>query len=259
MEESLQIFTNEEFGNVRTVVKGEDVWFVGRDIALALGYSNPNDALSKHVFEEDKAGIAIRDSRQNRTLTFINESGVYALVFGSKLESAKRFKKWVTSEVLPSIRKHGAYMTENTIEKALTSPDFLIQLATKLKEEQEARHALELVVEESKPKVLFADAVTSSPTSVLVGNLAKVLRQNGINIGSRRLFAWLRENGYLIKRMSDRNMPTQRSMEAGLFEIKETVTNNCIHRTPMVTGKGQLYFVNKFLKDKVYCEDDLVL
>lgn len=160
-------------------------------------------------------------------------------------------------EVLPSIRQHGAYMTENTLEKALTSPDFLIQLATKLKEEQEARALAEAQIEKDKPKVIFSDAVSASNTSILIGDLAKLLKQNGIQTGAKRLFAWMRDNGYLIKRIgSDYNSPTQKAMELGLFEVKETSVSHSdghisISKTTKVSGKGQQYFINKFLKEGI--------
>ncbi|WP_416999805.1 phage antirepressor, partial [Acidaminococcus intestini] len=185
----------------------------------------------------------------------INESGLYSLVLSSKLPSAKEFKRWITHEVIPAIRKHGAYMTEDTLEKALTSPDFLIQLATQLKEEKEKRLAAEKQIEMDRPKTIFADAVSASHTSILVGEMAKILRGNGVEIGQKRFFDWLRENGYLIRRKgTDYNMPTQRAMELGLFEIKEgSYVNgsgvNIITKTPKITGKGQQYFVNKFLTD----------
>lgn len=185
--------------------------------------------------------------------TIINESGLYSLILSSKLPNAKKFKRWVTNEVLPSIRKHGAYMTDQTLEQALTSPDFLIQLATQLKEEKEQRKQLEVKVEHDRPKVLFAESVSASKTSILVGELAKILKQNGVDTGQTRLFAWMRENGYLIKRRgNDYNMPTQRAMEMKLFEVKETsVTHSdghiSVNKTPKVTGKGQVYFVNKIM------------
>lgn len=193
----------------------------------------------------------------NRGLIIINESGLYALIFGSKLESAKRFKHWVTSEVLPAIRRHGAYMTDQTLEKALTSPDFLIQLATQLKNEQEKNVALTADNERMKPKEIFADAVAASHTSILIGDLAKLLKQNGVETGQKRLFGWLREHGYLIKRKgTDWNTPTQKAMDRKLFEVKETVVNNPdgsvrINRTTKVTGKGQQYFINKFINKGV--------
>lgn len=255
----LQIFKNEQFGSMRTLEINGEPWFVGKDVAEVLGYSNPRDALSKHVDNEDKATVAIHDGSQNRNVTVINESGLYSLILSSKLPTAKEFKRWVTSEVLPSIRKHGAYMTTETLEKALLSPDYLIRLATALKSEQEQRELLEekneqqrLKIEEDKPKVIFANAVETAKTSILVGELAKILKQNGVATGQKRFFEWLRENGYLIKGGSDKNMPTQRSMELGLFEIKETAVahsdgHTTISKTPKVTGKGQQYFINKFI------------
>ena len=252
-ENKLEVFTNAEFGSVRTLTIDNEPYFVGKDVAEILGYSNKRDALAKHVDAEDK-GVAKCDTLGGiQELTVINESGLYSLILSSKLPNAKKFKHWVTGEVLPSIRKHGAYMTDSTLEQALTSPDFLIKLATELKTEKEKRQALEVQAEENKPKVLFADAVSVSNTSILVGDLAKIIKQNGVNIGANRLFAWLRDNGYLIKRKgNDYNMPTQYSMELQLFEVKETVITHSdghtsISKTPKVTGKGQQYFVNKFL------------
>ena len=253
MTENIEVFTNAEFGSVRTLTIDEKPYFVGKDVAEILGYSNTQKAIRDHVDDEDKLTERIVLSGQNREIIIINESGLYSLILSSKLPNAKRFKRWVTSEVLPSIRKHGAYMTDSTLEQALTSPDFLIKLATELKTEKEKRQALEVQAEENKPKVLFADAVSVSNTSILVGDLAKIIKQNGVNIGANRLFAWLRDNGYLIKRKgNDYNMPTQYSMELQLFEVKETVITHSdghtsISKTPKVTGKGQQYFVNKFL------------
>lgn len=249
----LQIFNSPEFGTIRTIDKGGEPWFVGKDVANALGFTNSRDAISTHVFLEDRGVDSIDTPGGNQKMTVINESGVYALVFGSRLTTAKKFKHWVTSEIIPSIRKHGAYMTPETLEKVLLSPDTLMQLAQNLKDEQEKRKALEAQIESQKPAVLFTGAVETSKTSILIGELAKMLKQNGINIGQNRLFEWLRQNGYLIKRNgTDYNMPTQRSMDMGLFEIKETIINNPdgsikISKTPKVTGKGQVYFINLFL------------
>ena len=253
MNTNLQTWSYEN-SEIRTVEKDGEPWFVGKDVAAVLGYSNTRDALAKHVDDEDKNTVVIRDGIQGNPNTIvINESGLYSLVLSSKLPNAKKFKRWVTSEVLPSIRKHGAYMTDQTLEQALTSPDFLIQLATQLKEEKEQRKRLEAKVEQDKPKVLFADSVSASKSSILVGELAKILKQNGVDTGQFRLFAWLRENGYLIKREgSDYNMPTQKSAEMGLFEVKQTIITHSdrhitTNKTPKVTGKGQVYFVNKFM------------
>ena len=249
----LKIFESKEFGSIRTVTINNKPYFVGKDVASILGYSNVRDAIANHVYEDDKGVEKLDTPGGKQNMTVINESGLYALIFGSRLESAKRFKHWVTSEVLPSIRKHGAYMTDTTLEQALTNPDFLIQLATKLKEEQEARKKLEEQAERDKPHTILGRAITTANTSILVGDLAKLAKQNGVNTGAKRMFEWMRENGYLIKRKgTDWNLPTQRSMEMGLFEIKESVHvdgNGCnkITRTPKVTGKGQEYFINKFL------------
>lgn len=250
----LQIFNSPEFGAIRTIEKDGEPWFVGKDVATSLGYAKPLNALATHIDEDDslKQGLTDNMGRMQETI-FINESGLYSLVLSSKLPTAKKFKRWVTNEVIPSIRKHGAYMTPDKLEEVLLKPDTLIQLAQNLKAEQEKRRALEVKMEEQKPKVLFAESVEAAKISILIGELAKLLKQNGINIGQNRLFQWLRQNGYLIRRQgSDYNMPTQRAMEMGLFEIKETTINNPdgsikINKTSKVTGKGQVYFINLFL------------
>lgn len=256
----LKIFENSEFGKLRTISKDNEVWFVGKDIAEALGYVDTKSALADHVDTEDKKILKGGDlppldfSIPNRGLTFVNESGLYSLVLSSKLEKAKEFKRWVTREVIPAIRKHGGYLTEEKIEEVLSDPDTIIKLATSLKEERAKRAEAEQKLEAAKPKMIFADAVSASGDTILIGELAKLLKQNGVNIGEKRLFEWLRNNGYLIKRHGDdRNMPTQRAMEMGLFRIKKTAITKSdgtplTARTPKVTGKGQQYFVNKFLE-----------
>lgn len=253
----LQIFNSPEFGAIRTIEKDGEPWFVGKDVAAALGYERPTKAILDHVDDEDKDEVPIQDSiGRSQNTPIINESGLYSLVLSSKLPGAKQFKRWITSEVIPSIRKHGAYMTPDKLEEVLLKPDTLIQLAQNLKAEQEKRMALEVKMEEQKPKVLFAESVEAAKTSILIGELAKLLKQNGINIGQNRLFEWLRNNGYLIRRQgSDYNMPTQRAMEMGLFEIKETTITHSdghihVSKTPKVTGKGQVYFVNLFVSGR---------
>lgn len=251
---NLQIFKNEKFGEVRTVTIKSEPWFVGKDVAEALGYAKPENAISSHVSEEDKTSTLIQGSGSNykSKAILINESGLYSLIFGSRLESAKEFKHWVTSEVLPAIRKHGAY----AVDELLNDPDMAIKAFTALKEEREKNKALTAENERMKPKEIFADAVASSQTYILVGELAKILNQNGIKTGQNRLFEWLRNKGYLIKRKgSDWNMPTQKAINQGLFYIKEsTIVHSdghvTVNKTPKVTGKGQQYFINLFLKNK---------
>ena len=252
----LEIFNNPEFGQIRATEINGEPYFVGKDIAEALGYAKPENALAAHVDGEDKTTTLIQGTGSNykTNATVINESGVYALVFSSKLPKAKEFKHWVTSEVLPTIRKHGAYATPATIESIIADPDNGIRLLQALKEEQEKRKALEAQNEEMKPKALFAEAVTASKTSILVGELAKILKRNGIETGQKRLFQWMRDNGYLIKSGSATNMPTQKSMDKGLFEIKETTITNPdgsvrITKTPKITGRGQVFFINLFKGD----------
>lgn len=242
----VQLF-NFENHEVRSLLINSEPWFVGKDVADVLGYSNSRKALIDHVDTEDKNTVTIRDgiTRGNPNQTVINESGLYSLVLSSKLPSAKKFKRWVTSEVLPALRKTGQYQVKELSGQEL--------MAKALIEAQSVLAAKDKQIEEMKPKVVFADAVATSHTSILVGELAKILKQNGIDMGQKRLFAWLREKGYLIKRQgTDYNMPTQKAMDLGLFEIKEgSYVNgsgvNITTKTPKVTGKGQQYFINKFL------------
>ena len=243
----VQLF-NFENHEVRSLLVDDVPWFVGKDVAEILSYSNTRKALTDHVDDEDKMdGVTIRDSiGRNQKPVLINESGLYSLVLSSKLPSAKKFKRWVTSEVLPALRKAGQYQVKELSGQEL--------MAKALIEAQSVLAAKDKQIEEMKPKALFADAVATSHTSILVGELAKILKQNGIDMGQKRLFAWLREKGYLIKRQgTDYNMPTQKAMDLGLFEIKEgSYVNgsgvNITTKTPKVTGKGQQYFINKFLQ-----------
>ena len=250
----IKIWENPEFGELRIVNMNGEPWMVGKDVAQALGYSNPRKALADHVDQEDKIqgdGVTIRDSiGREQTATLINESGLYSLVLSSKLPGAKRFRRWVTGEVLPSIRKDGGYIKT---APGMTDADIMakaILLAQKTIEGQKAQIA------EMTPKALFADAVSASSTSILVGDLAKLIRQNGLDIGQNRLFDWLRNNGYLIRAKGmSWNMPTQRSMDLGLFEVKETsITHSdghiSVNKTVKFTGKGQIYFVNKLIPKK---------
>lgn len=240
----VQLF-NFENHEVRSLLINSEPWFVGKDVAKILGYKDTSDALKKHVDGEDKLTRRFADSGQSREMYIINESGLYSLILSSKLPSAKKFKRWVTSEVLPALRKTGQYQV-----KELSGSELM---AKALIEAQNVLAAKDKQIEEMKPKALFADAVATSHTSILVGELAKILKQNGIDMGQKRLFAWLREKGYLIKRQgTDYNMPTQKAMELGLFEIKEgSYVNgsgvNITTKTPKITGKGQQYFINKFL------------
>lgn len=246
MADGLQIFTNEQFGNVRTITEGETILFCGSDIASALGYSAPRNAINAHCRGALKR-CALTDGGEQEML-FIPEGDVYRLIVRSKLASAIQFERWLFDEVLPILRKTGAYLTPEKIEEVLLNPDTIIALATQIK-------TLQAKVTQDAPKVQLADAITGSKTSILVEDLAKLLSQNGIEMGRNRLFIWLRENGYLISKSSEsRNMPTQRSMELGLMEIKETpfVSNEgvpSIARTTKITGKGQAYFINWFLEN----------
>lgn len=247
----IQLFTfkNEQ---VRTLLINNEPWFIGKDVAQILGYSNPRDALSKHVENEDKDGVAIRDSigRMQKT-PIINESGVYALIFESKLPDAKKFKHWVTSEVLPQLRKTGSYSAKEMSSEELMAKAFIEAKSIMERQNKE--------IIEMKPKALFADTVAASNSSILVGQEAKLISQSGCNIGQNRFFAWLRENGYLCSKGDNYNMPTQRSREMNLIEIRiRTVTNpdGSVRetKTPMITGKGQIYFLNKFKTEVTECQ-----
>lgn len=251
----LQIFENPEFGAVRTVEIDGEPWLVGKDVAKALGYAKPENAIGTHVDSDDKTTTLIQGTGSNykSKAVLINESGLYSLVLSSKLPTARKFKHWVTSEVLPSIRRHGLYAAD----ELLNNPDLMIRAMEELKAERARANALAEKVERDAPKVLFAESVAASQHSILVFDLAKILRQNGVQIGGNRLFEWLRTNGYLIRRKgSDWNMPTQRAVEMGLFEIKETSVTHAdghvtVNKTPKVTGKGQQYFINLFLRKPV--------
>lgn len=238
---------------VRTVTVNDTPYFVGKDVADILGYSKPRNAIALHVDEDDalKWGVMDELGRKQET-TIINESGLYSLILSSRLPQAKEFKRWVTSEVLPTIRKNGMFATDELLD----NPDFAIATLQRLKEEREAKKLLEAKIEADRPKVLFAEAVSASHTSILVGELAKLLKQNGVDMGANRLFNWLRAHGYLIKRNGrDWNMPTQKSVEMGLIRVKETSITHAdghitVSKTPLVTGKGQQYFINKFLNQE---------
>lgn len=241
----IKIFKNPQFGAIRTVETGDEPWFVGKDVAEVLGYSDTFGALKKHVDAEDKQNCRNDSFDSPRGMTIINESGLYSLILSSKLPSAKAFKRWITHEVIPSIRKTGGYIEG---QEHMSDADLMAK-ALLVAQRQIAQRDKQL--QEMQPKALFADSVCASSTSILIGELAKILKQNGVATGQNKLFAWMRDNGYLIRRKgADYNMPTQRSMEMQLFEIKETVVTHAdghtsINKTTKVTGKGQVYFVNK--------------
>lgn len=253
----MKIFENSGFGAVRVVDVNGEPWFVASDIAKALGYERPNDAVNTHCKKVNK--FSYGDMPQGaQPYNIIPESDVYRLIMRSNLknEDVERFQTWVVEEVLPSIRKHGGYLTPAKLEEALTDPDTIIRLATNLKAEREKRQALEAQAAADRPKVVFAESIEVAKTSILVGEMAKLIKQaTGCDMGQNRFFEWLRANGYLHKGGSARNMPTQRCIDAGWMEIKEGTrigsSGEChITRTPKVTGKGQIHFVNLFREMK---------
>ena len=250
---NIRIF-NYNSVEVRTIQKDGEPWFVLRDVCNVLGLGTPA-RVAERLDTDEVSQTHITDSMgRQQEMTIINESGLYNVILRSDKPGAKPFRKWVTSEVLPTIRRHGMYATPDTVEKMLADPDTTIKLLETIKQERAARLALEAKAEADKPKVLFADAVSASHSSILVGDLAKLLRQNGVEIGQNRLFRFLREKGYLCSQGERYNLPTQRSMDRGWFQVKETTINQPngsvrITRTVKVTGKGQQYFINLFLAD----------
>ena len=242
---NIQLFNSPEFGQIRTITENDGIYFVGKDVAEILGYADTDKAIRNHVDEEDKLTRQFSGSGQARSMVTINESGLYSLVLSSKLPSAKRFKRWVTSEVLPALRRQGGYMLTGANE----TPEQIMARALKIADEALKRK--DALIEEMKPKAMFADAVGASDNTCLVGELAKMLRQNGVDIGANRLFKRLRNEGFLGKYGSNYNVPTQRSMELGLFRIKEATIRHpdghvTLRRTPKCTGKGQCYFMKRY-------------
>ena len=241
----LQIFQNNVFGQVRVVEQDGEPWFVAKDVCNCLELSNSRKALSR--LDDDEKGVTLSDTLGGRQeMATVNEYGLYSLVLSSRKPEAKEFKRWITHEVIPSIRKYGSF----NMAIPRTLPDALNAYANEI----EAHQKTQALLEAQRPKVLFADSVAASHTSILIGELAKILHQNGVkDMGQKRLFAWMREHGYLISRKAnDYNMPTQRAMELGLFQIKETTVTHSdghisVSKTPKVTGKGQQYFIEKFL------------
>ena len=244
----VEVFKNEEFGEVRTLIEGGKVLFCASDAAKALGYARPNDAVQAHCLATVKRRSTIYGSREQE-INFIPEGDVYRLIVHSKLPSAEKFERWVFDEVLPTIRMHGAYMTPETIEKALLTPDFLIKLAQRLKEEQEMRQKLEEKVEADKPLVEFANHVSNASNLIDVGTLAKIAKDEHIDVGRTRLFDWFRDNGYLMSAPGNKNQPYQKYIEQGLFKVREytytTPYGDKVGTKTMVTGKGQMFFIEK--------------
>ena len=251
--QEMQMFESPEFGRVRTLVENGEILFCGSDVAKALGYARPNEAIARHSRGTLKRRIPTNSGEQE--MLFIPEPDLYRLIFSSKLPAAEKFTDWVVCEILPTIRKHGMYLTDETLEAAILNPDTIIKLALELKAERNMRQELERQAVDNAPKVQLAEAIVTSPDSILIGDLAKILCQNGVNIGQHRLFEWLREHGFLCRRKGEcYNMPTQKSMEMGIMEVKETVVIHNgglskVMKTPKVTGLGQEYFVNLFLRN----------
>lgn len=250
-----------ESTDLRVVTVNGDPWFVAKDVCNILGLGNVGQALIG-LDDDEKSSISISDGTPgNPNKAIISEPGLYSLTMRSRKPEARAFKRWVTHEVIPAVRRHGGYLTPAMTERVLSDPDTIIRLATDLKSERARRQEAERSLTEAAPKVLFADAVSTSHTSILVGDLAKILKGNGVDLGANRLFKVLRASGYLIRRQgTDWNMPTQKSMELGLFEVKETAITHSdghvtVNKTPKVTGKGQQYFVTRILNGQINTEE----
>lgn len=244
--QNIKVFENEQFGKIRVVEKNNEPWFIAKDVCKALGLAQVSRAIQKLDEDEVTNSKVIDSIGREQKVNAISEAGMYSLVLVSRKPEAKAFKRWVTHEVLPAIRRTGGYM----VTKADDTPEEIMARAVLIAQDTINRQKQQIA--DMQPKALFADAVAASHTSILVGELAKLLKQNGVEIGQNRLFRWLRENGYLMKTGSSYNMPTQRSMEQELFEVKETsITHSdghiTVQKTPKVTGKGRQYFINRFL------------
>lgn len=262
-ETGLTVFENPEFGRVRVVEGDGEPWFVAKDVCECLDIQNVSDALNKGLDEDEKGVDIIYTPGGNQEMSIVSEPGLYSLILRSRKPEAKAFKRWITHDVLPAIRKHGMYATPYTIENMLANPDVIIEALQALKEERKQRAALEEQAALDRPKVVFAESIETSKSSILIGELAKLIRQaTGADIGQNRLFGYLRNNGYLHCTGSSYNLPTQRSMEAGLMEIKEGTRigsngESIITKTTKITGKGQIYFINLFKRraDALSCMD----
>ena len=244
-------FNNNTFGNIR-VARGDNdtAWFVAKDVCQILEYTNPSKAIADHVEDEDKLNNDSLASLGQRGGWLINESGLYSLVLSSKMPGAKAFKRWITSDVLPTIRKHGMYATPQTVEQMLADPDTMIQTLIALKEERAKRQALEAQAEVNQPKVLFADTISKSKDNILIGDMAKLLCDKAFKIGQKRLFKLLRDR----KVLQENNVPYQRFIDAGYFEIKENSfeirEQVVLNYTTLVTPRGQMWITNS-IKDWV--------
>ena len=249
----LKIFSSPEFGQVRTVDHNGEIYFVGKDVAEILGYTNSRKAIADHVDEEDRGVTKCDTLGGTQDLTVINESGLYGLVLSSKLPAAKRFKRWITHEVIPAIRQNGGYIAgqEQMNEQELMAKALMVAQAT-IERREFAIKKLEAEAERMRPKEIFADAVAASDTSILIRDFAKILKQNGVDTGEKRFYKWLRQKGYIVHSST---RPTQRAMDLGLFEIIESTVQRAdlpplTTMTTKITGKGQQYFINKFLGEK---------
>lgn len=257
----MKVFENSDFGQIRTVLQDSEPWFVVADVCRVLEIGNPSQATARLDDDEKMTTLISNEGAASgkSSMAFVNEPGLYALVLGSRKPEAKAFKRWITHEVIPEIRRHGAYLTDAATDAFFSNPDTFAKLAVKWRDERHARLEAEALaqqrqekIEADAPKVLFADSVAASKSEILVGELAKILKQNGVNMGQNRLFEQLRKDGYLINRKgTDWNMPTQRSMDLGVMRIKETSVTHAdghvtVSKTPKVTGKGQVYFINRY-------------
>lgn len=264
---SLKIFRSSEFGELSVIIKDNKEYIEAIQVAMILGYSNPRDAIIRHCTNDgvifSDVGVVTGKRSDNSDIVqyvnkkFIDEGNMYRLIMRSKLPSAKRFERWVVDEVIPSIRNHGAYMSDDVISKTLEDPEFIICLATKLKEEKEEKvlalkkaEKLEASIAIDKPYTDFGKGIAASKDAITIGQFAKILNNDDRKIGRNRLFKWFRENGYFIANGKEKNIPKQAYINQGLFKVEEnlvmTVDGEIISTTTLITGKGQLYFIDKF-------------
>ena len=246
----LQVFNNEEFGQVRVIEKDSQPWFVAVDVCRALDIANARDALTR--LDADEKGVASTDTLGGaQGMNIINEAGLYALVLGSRKPEARAFKRWITHEVIPAIRKHGGYLTPEKVEEVLLNPDTIIALATQLKTEREQRKALEEKVQADEPYTNFGMAVANSSDAITIREFAKLMANDGLSIGQNRLYRWLRDNGLLMST----NAPYQRYVDQGIFRVRESVIHavngDILRTTTLITGKGQMYLADKLKRDYV--------
>lgn len=251
MNELTKVFDYNQ-KQVRTVVKDGEPWFVAKDVCEVLELVRQQDS-TRYLDEDEKRECLLNTPGGNQEMVIVSESGLYSLILKSRKPEAKQFKRWITHEVIPSIRKNGAYMTPITLESAISNPDFAIGLLTNLKEEQEKRRSLESKMKEDEPFTIFGKSIATSNDSINLGTFAKLINNAGIKLGRNKFIEWLRNNGYLMRTPGEWNDPRQQYVNQGIFSVREalitTSAGSEIRRTTLVTGKGQEYLMAKIKEE----------